>query len=103
MGSQETLVEKSLESSLSRCSEPFGDFFVELIQRLKAKIVDVDLIQTIEDNLGTLYEIIGLLAQLNKLEAPNFIVNFILDFELFLEKTPQIVRLKNESTKRLGR
>lgn len=82
IGSQETLVEKSPSSSPAPRN---GDFFSKLIQQLKAKIIDMYLIQTIEDIPSTLYKINGLLAQLNKPEVPNSIVNFIIDFELFLE------------------
>lgn len=61
---------------------------------MKEKIIDMDLIQTIEDNFVALYEIKGLLAQMNKPEAPDSFVSFILDFEPFLEKISQNVRLK---------
>lgn len=65
MCSQENLVEKSPNSSPIPCSEPSGDFFAELIQQLKEFFFDMDLIQTIKYNPATLYEIKGLLAQLN--------------------------------------
>lgn len=85
IGSQETPVAKSPSSSPAPRNEPYGDFFSKLIQQLKAKIIDMYLIQTIKDIPYTLYKIKGLLAQLNKPEVPNSIVNFIIDFELFLE------------------
>lgn len=64
-----------------------GNFFAKLIQQWRTKIVDMDLIQTIEDNLVALYDIKGFLTHVNKPEAPDSIVSFILDFELFLEQT----------------
>lgn len=59
------------------------------------------LIQTIEDNHDALIEVNGLLSKLNKPEAPDSIVNFVLDFEPYLEQNTQISRLKKESASRL--
>lgn len=47
-------------------AKPSSDVFVELFEQLKTKIVNMDRFQTIEDNHGALYEIKGLLEQLNK-------------------------------------
>lgn len=59
----------------------------------------MDLIKTIKDNLVVIYDIKGLLTQLNKPEVPDSIVSFILNFELFLDQTAQNARLKKESAK----
>lgn len=61
----------------------------------------MDLIQIIEDNIDGLYEINGLLTQLNKLEAHDSIVSFILISSLFLEQLAKNVWLKKEYAKTL--
>lgn len=61
----------------------------------------MDLVQNLEDNLATIFEVKGLLSQLNKLEEPDSINNFVLDFDPFLEQIAQVVNLKRESSSNL--
>lgn len=72
-----------------------------MFQHLREKLVNMHLIQTIEDNHGALFEVKGFLSKLKKPEAHDSIVNFVLDFEPYLEQTTQISRLKKESASRL--
>ncbi|CAI8596888.1 unnamed protein product [Vicia faba] len=71
-----------------------GDYFAELLHKLKSKLVDMDLIQTIEENPSTLFEIHGLLLKLQKLNASDSTAIFVLDFAPFLEQVVQVVNLK---------
>lgn len=57
----------------------------------------MDLIQIIEDNLASLFEVEGLLSKLNKPDVSDSIVNFVPYFEPFLKQTAQIIKLKKES------
>lgn len=80
------------------CVEASNDMFIELFQQLKSKVVDMDLIQTMEGNDTAIFEVNGFLSKINKPEGPDSIVDFVLDLEDFLEKTTQVINLKREST-----
>lgn len=71
------------------------------VQQLKAKVSEVDLFQSIEDNHVVVNDIKTLLKQLNSPNSPDYIVSFILKFESILEQTTQNIKLKKKSTKRL--
>lgn len=79
------------------------DDFNELFQQLEPRHVGLDLIQTIKDELISLFEIQGLVVKLNKSEVPSPIVEFVLDFEPHLEQVVQVVRNKQESISLLER
>lgn len=96
--SQETLTYKSPASS-----EACTNMFAELFQQLKSRLVDMDLIQTIEDNPATIFEIKRFLSKLNKPEAPESIVNFVLDFESVLKQIPHVVNPIQESDSNFNR
>lgn len=69
------------------CNSPGGqlDNFDELFGWLKSKLVDIDVLQTIRDNLITLFEIQGLVLKPSKPEVPSLIFNVVLDLEPLLE------------------
>lgn len=92
--SQET---KSHASS-DGCVEASSDMFIELFQQLKSKVVDMDLIHTMEGNDTSIFEVNGFLSKMNKPEGLNSIIDFVLDLEDFLEQTAQVINLKREST-----
>lgn len=97
MDSQRIIVERSPSSQTTTSHEPSGESFDALIQQLKMKIVDVNLLHTIEDNPTSIYEIKAFLKQLNNPDTPDSIMGFLLEFEPFLKKTSQNVKLKKES------
>lgn len=68
---------------------------------MKIKLIDIDLIQTIEENPSALFEVKKILSKLNKPEAPNSIVDVFPDVEPLLEKTAQYVKIKKEYATRL--
>lgn len=86
MSSQGISIEKSPSFSNASESEPSRNPFVALIQKLKMKFVNVNLFQTIEGNLVVVYEIKALLKQLHNPDSPDSIVDFILEFEPFVEQ-----------------
>lgn len=102
INSQETLAYKSPASS-EACTNIPSYVFAELFQQLKSKLVDMDLIQTIENNPATIFEIKGFLSKLNIPEAPEYIVNFVLDFEPFLKQIAQVVNPIKESVSNFNR
>lgn len=61
----------------------------------------MDPIRTIKDDPIVLFKIHGLLLKLNKLEVPNPIADFILNFEPLLEEGVQVIRLKWDFINRL--
>lgn len=70
---------------------------------MQAKLIDIYLIQTIEENPSAIFEVKEFLSKLNKPEAPNSIVDVFPDVEPLLEKTAQHVKLKKEYASRLDR
>lgn len=63
----------------------------------------MDLIQTMEDNPIAIFKVKGLLSNPNKPKTPGSIVDFVLDFEPFLEQTTQVFNLKKEYASNLDR
>lgn len=66
----------------------------ELFGKLKSKLFDIDFLQTIRDDLITLFEIQGFVFKLRKQEVPSPIVDVVLDLEPVIEQVFQVVRQK---------
>lgn len=101
MSSQGILVEKSPSSSTTSGNDPSGNAYVAMVQQLKAKVFDVDLLQTIKDDHVISYEIKNLLKYLNNPYLPNSTFNLILEFESFLDQIAQNIKMKKESAKKI--
>lgn len=93
--------EKSISSSTVSGSEPSGNYASMLVQQLKANVFEEDLFKTINESSSIESDIRDLLKQLSDQDLPNPIVDFVLEFESFLNQISHKMKMKHESVKKI--